>query len=121
MKDKIEFLMIPYKMLKMDITPRALLLYGIIYKLSASMKHDSYATNKYFMKELDVSSNKTIYNLLEELEKKDCISIRYDETNPNIRYITPKITNEVKMITESAAEKMGWTDNYGIYHEIEQL
>lgn len=121
MKDKIEFLMIPYKMLKMEITPRALLLYGIIYKLSASMKHDSYATNKYFMKELDVNSNKTIYNLLDELEKKDCISIRYDEQNPNIRYITPKITNEVKVISDENPKKNGWYDSWGMFHEIEEL
>ena len=90
-----DFILIPKEILQKNITPRACLLFGIIYKLSATI---CYATNNYFKRELNLKSERTINNLLNELKEHDCIKIEYDETNPNIRYLTPLITNRVKLI-----------------------
>lgn len=90
-----DFILIPKEILQKDLTPRACLLYGIIYKLSATI---CYATNNYFKRELNLKSERTINNLLQELKEHECIKIEYDETNSNIRYLTPLITNRVKLI-----------------------
>lgn len=118
---KKNYIIIPYSMLSMNITPRAILLYGIIFKLTTNMKKETFATNTYFAKQLD-TTNRTINNLLVELENNKCIKIRQDETNKNLRYITPLIINElpVYFTTENKEENNLKENNFKATEEQQE-
>lgn len=95
-----EFIQIPTKLIQYNINPTSMILYGVIYKMSFAMTQETYATNSYFAKQCNCSE-RTITRCIAELKENNCISIRQDLDNPNIRYIKPLIINEVpyKIIT----------------------
>lgn len=92
------YLKIPFGMLKLNISSKALLLYGII--LNLSYRNDMYATNAYLAKTLDCSV-RTIQMCLKELEEKGCIEI-YEVGNS--RRIRPLITCSVLITNEPEAQ-----------------
>lgn len=89
-----EFLTIPYSMVGKGYSMASMVLYGIIYKLSANGYEGCYPSNKYFGKLLDLSERQ-ITRLISELEQKGAISIRQDENNKNLRWLKPLIATEV--------------------------
>lgn len=89
-----EFLTIPFSMLNGEYSANAMVLYGIIYKMSASDLNGCYPTNAYFAKLMNVNE-RTITRILKELIDKKAISIRQDEDNKNLRWIKPLITTEI--------------------------
>lgn len=100
-KTKIKnYIIIPEYLLELDLTPRACILYGIIYKLSSGELNETFASPSYFARKLKVEI-RTIKNLLKELIDKNCISIREDETNKSIKYIKPLIIKEIIYIEET--------------------
>lgn len=94
------YIMIPEYLLELDLTPRACILYGIIYKLSSGELNETFASPNWFARKLKVET-RTIKNLLKELVEKKCISIREDEINKSIKYIKPLIIKEVIYIEET--------------------
>lgn len=105
-KTKIKnYIMIPEYLLQLDLTPRACLLYGIIYKISSGELNETFASPRYFAKILKVEE-RTIKNLIKELEEKKCISTRTDETNKYIKYIKTLIIKEVIYIEETPKGKI---------------
>ena len=111
-----DFIMIPLKMLKMDMSSASILLYGLILKMSYGDSEETYATNKTFAKYIN-KSERMVYRYIEELQKNKCIEIRYDEENPNIRYIKPLILNEIKYMKDKEEEKEEYIYNEkkGVY------
>lgn len=97
MATKKEFLNIPMSMLKMGISSSALLLYGLLYKMSFVGWQGCYPSNKTLADTLDLKP-RTITLLLTELKDKGAISIRFDDENKNLRWIKPLITNEVPIL-----------------------
>jgi len=99
MKDtKKEFLNIPMSMLKMGFSSSALLLYGLLYKMSYLGWDGCYPTNKTLADTLGLTP-RSINLLLKELLEKGAIRIRFDENNKNIRWIKPLISNEVPIMS----------------------
>ncbi len=95
MKDtKKEFLNIPMSMLKMGFSSSALLLYGLLYKMSYLGWDGCYPTNKTLADTLGLTP-RSINLLLKELLDKGAIRIRFDENNKNLRWIKCLISNEV--------------------------
>lgn len=89
-----EFIQIPTKLIQYNINSTSMILYGVIYKMSFAMTQETFATNSYFAKQCNCSE-RTISRCLAELKENNCISIRQDLDNPNIRYIKPLIINEI--------------------------
>lgn len=98
-QSKKEFLNIPMAMLKKGFSSSALLLYGLIYKMSYT-GWDCYPTNKTLADTLGLTA-RSINLLLNELLEKGAISIRYDTENKNLRWIKPLISNEVPLMSRS--------------------
>ncbi len=97
------FLAVPTSMLNQGYSSTALLLYGLIYKLSASDFSECFPTNSYIAKMLGVNT-RSISRLLNELKEKNAISIRIDSDNKNLRWIKPLITLEVPILMEKEQE-----------------
>ena len=95
---KKEFLNIPMSMLKMGFSSSALLLYGLLYKMSYLGWEGCYPSNRTLGDTLNLKP-RTINLLLKELLDKKAISIRFDEQNKNLRWIKPLISNEVPLET----------------------
>lgn len=89
-----EFIQIPTKLIQYNISATSMILYGVIYKMSFAMTQETFATNSYFAK-LCNCSERTITRCLKELKDNNCIAEREDKDNKNIRYLLPKIINEV--------------------------
>ncbi len=81
-------------MLKIGLSSSALLLYGLLYKMSYTGWEGCYPTNKTLANTLGLTP-RSINLLLNELLEHKCISIRYDEENKNLRWIKCLISNEV--------------------------
>lgn len=95
---KKEFLNIPMSMLHKGFSSSALLLYGLIYKMSYTGWEGCYPTNKTLAQTLGLTP-RSINLLLNELLDKKAISIRYDSENKNLRWIKPLISNEVPILS----------------------
>ncbi len=98
METKKEFLNIPMSMLHKGFSSSALLLYGLIYKMSYTGWEGCYPTNKTLAQTLGLTP-RSINLLLNELLEKKAISIRYDSENKNLRWIKPLISNEVPILS----------------------
>jgi len=98
METKKEFLNIPMSMLHKGFSSSALLLYGLIYKMSYTGWEGCYPTNKTLAQTLGLTP-RSINLLLNELLEKKAISIRYDSQNKNLRWIKPLISNEVPILS----------------------
>ena len=100
---KKEFLNIPMSMLKIGLSSSALLLYGLLYKMSYTGWEGCYPTNKTLANTLGLTP-RSINLLLNELLEHKCISIRYDEENKNLRWIKCLISNEVPIASSRAVK-----------------
>lgn len=70
-----------------DLSPNAKLLYGEITSL-ANSKGYCWATNSYFMKLYNISSERTIQILLKQLSDKNYISIHIEKNKNRKIYLT---------------------------------
>lgn len=84
------YIKIPYDMIAMGFSGKALILYGII--LNLAFRDDVYATNGYLANCLNCTVRQ-VQNLLKELEQGKAIEMK--ESNKGHRLIKPLIINEL--------------------------
>lgn len=109
----IDLLKIPYsKLLKCGLQSNSILLYGVILFHTYNDSR-TWITNRTLAEECNLSE-RTVQNCLSELKEKKCIDIKYEKENRfEVRYITPLILFDLKVVPKNYKPKGVEDENAG--------
>lgn len=109
----IELLKIPFsKLLNKELQSTSILLYGVILYHTYNDTR-TWITNRTLAEECNISE-RTVNNCLNELKEKKCIEIRFEQENRfQVRYITPLIFFDLKLVPKNYKPSNNNDDNGG--------